>query len=116
PSPPLFSVTQNQLWQYRNESTIYPVTIVNTTLVDSVPPFQMVLGKQRAGAVTGGAWEWRGTMLRYTLGSSGNAGIFYTCPAADVKGIFMFLEPSPTPEGCHIVTLHSFSDRIQNAG
>ncbi|KAJ7498929.1 hypothetical protein FB451DRAFT_16768 [Mycena latifolia] len=114
--PPLFSVSRNQLWQYRNESTIYPVTIVNTTLVDGVPPLQMVLGKQRTGTVSGGTWEWRGTMLRYTLGSSGNSGIFYACPAAGVTGIFMFLEPSPTPSGCHIVTLHSFSDRIQNAG
>ncbi|KAJ6599073.1 hypothetical protein DFH09DRAFT_1021844 [Mycena vulgaris] len=116
-SPPLFSLNQNQLWQYRNESTIYPVTVVNTTLVEGVPPLQMVLGKQRSGAVTGGSWEWRGTMLRYTLGFSGNTGgIFYACPTAGGTGIFMFLEPSPTPAGCHIVTLHSFSDRIQNAG
>ncbi|KAJ7095378.1 hypothetical protein B0H15DRAFT_829310 [Mycena belliarum] len=88
--PPLFSVKQNQLWQYRNETTVYPVTILNTTLVDGVPPLQMVLGKQRSGTVTGGAWEWRGTMLRYTLGASGNGGIFYTCEG--VAGIFMFLE------------------------
>ncbi|KAJ7433838.1 hypothetical protein B0H11DRAFT_2120565 [Mycena galericulata] len=116
PSPPLFSLSQDQLWQYRNESTIYPVSVINTTLVDSVPPFRMVLGKQSTGAVTGGTWLWRGTMLQFQLGSSGNQGIFYACPTEDTTGIFMFLTPSPTPPGCHIVTLHSFSERIQNAG
>ncbi|KAJ7180079.1 hypothetical protein C8R43DRAFT_1117422 [Mycena crocata] len=93
--PALFSVSQNQLWQYRNESTIYPVTVINTTLADGVPPLQMVLGKQKSGTVPGGTWEWRGTMLRYELGASGNGGIFYACrtPQSNNFGIFMFLTP-----------------------
>jgi len=114
--PPLFAVNQNQLWQYLNESTIYPVSVINTTLVDGVPPLQIVLGKQRTGAVAGGTWEWKGTMLRYTLGSSGNSGLFYACSTESATGIFMFLKPAPPPEGCHIVTLHSFADRVQQAG
>ncbi|KAJ7129678.1 hypothetical protein C8R44DRAFT_700656 [Mycena epipterygia] len=113
--PPLFAVSQDQLWQYANETTIHPVAVVNTTVV-GVPPLQMVLGKQRTGLIAGGTWEWRGTMLRFALGSSGNSGMFYTCPSTSVTGIFMFLEPSPTPPGCHIITLHSFASHIQHAG
>ncbi|KAJ6485006.1 hypothetical protein C8R47DRAFT_980592 [Mycena vitilis] len=117
-APPLFSVSQDQLWQYRNESTIYPVAVKNTTLIEGVPPLQLVVGKQPAATVVaGGSWRWRGSMLRYDLGVAGNSGVFYLCPLKDsTTGIFMFLEPSPTPAGCHIVTLHSFSARIQNAG
>ncbi|KAJ7771354.1 hypothetical protein DFH07DRAFT_804057 [Mycena maculata] len=115
-SPPLFSLSQDQLWQYKNESTIYPVSVINTTLVEGVPPLQMVLGKQTTNLVTGGTWLWRGTMLRFEYGKSGNNGVFYACPTEGTMGIFMFLTPSATPPGCHIVTLHSFSERVQNAG
>ncbi|KAJ7890817.1 hypothetical protein B0H13DRAFT_2340815 [Mycena leptocephala] len=117
-APPLFAVSQNQLWQYRNESTIYPVAVKNTTLVDGVPPLQLVVGKQRTGTISGGTWKWRGTMLNYELSESArNGGVFYFCPLEDnTTGIFMFLSPAPTPAGCHIVTLHSFAERIQNAG
>ncbi|KAJ7682816.1 hypothetical protein DFH06DRAFT_306017 [Mycena polygramma] len=94
-APPLFSVSQDQLWQYRNESTIYPVAVKNTTLVEGVPPLQLVLGKQPGGTVVaGGTWRWRGSMLRYELGVAGNSGVFYLCPLKDsTAGIFMFLEP-----------------------
>ncbi|KAJ7904501.1 hypothetical protein B0H14DRAFT_2491202, partial [Mycena olivaceomarginata] len=98
-APPLFSLHKNQLWQYRNWTTIYPVVVKNTTLVDGVPLFQLTLGKQHTGVVSGGTWTWRGTMLQYNLGSSGNSGIYYTCPLGDTTGIFMFLEPSPPPAG-----------------
>ncbi|KAF8195909.1 hypothetical protein K438DRAFT_1968382 [Mycena galopus ATCC 62051] len=92
--PPLFSVFQDELWQYRNWTTIYPVVVKNTTLVDGVPPLQLTLGKQSGGAVTGGTWAWRGTMLQYRLGSSGNGGVFYACTLEDkTTSIFMFLEP-----------------------
>ncbi|KAJ6539332.1 hypothetical protein B0H19DRAFT_1269659 [Mycena capillaripes] len=115
-APPLFAVSKNQLWQYRNESTIYPVAVKNTTLVDGVPPLQLVVGKQRTDVVSGGTWQWRGSQLRYELGSVGNAGVFYLCALEDnTSGIFMFLSPAPTPAGCHIITLHSFAERIKNA-
>ncbi|KAF7352801.1 hypothetical protein MVEN_01246900 [Mycena venus] len=40
-------------------------------------------------------------------------GLFYTCSLEDnTSGIFMSLEQGPTPAGCHIITLHSFSERI----
>lgn len=91
-APPLFAISKNQLWQYKNDSTIYPVAVKNTTLVDGVPPFQLVVGKQRTDVIPGGTWEWRGSQLRYTLGSAGNAGMFYLCSLGDgASGIFMFL-------------------------
>ena len=93
-SPSLFAVSRNQLFQYRNESTVYPVAVENTTLVDGVPPLQLVLGKYNNGLVSGGNWHWKGTMLRYELGSNGNQGIFYTCPTeGGSSGIFMSLSP-----------------------
>ncbi|KAJ7228641.1 hypothetical protein GGX14DRAFT_509269 [Mycena pura] len=114
-SPSLFAVSRNQLFQYRNESTVYPVAVKNTTLVDGVPPLQLVLGKYNNGLVSGGNWHWKGTMLRYELGSNGNQGIFYTCPTeGGSSGIFMSLSPGPTPEGCHIITLHSFTAEHAN--
>ncbi|KAJ7179142.1 hypothetical protein C8R46DRAFT_1211744 [Mycena filopes] len=118
-SPPLFSLAQNQLWQYKNESTIYPVLVRNSTHIPGVPPLQMVLGKQPAGTIVrGGTWQWRATMLRYELGTSGNSGVFYSCSLDDgTAGIFFFLSPSPTPANCNIVTLHSFVEaRNGNAG
>ncbi|KAJ6613451.1 hypothetical protein B0H10DRAFT_1881293 [Mycena sp. CBHHK59/15] len=116
-NPPLFSLGLDQLWQYRNETTIYPVNILNTTLTPDVPPLQLALGGKRSGLVTGGKWLWRGTMLHYNLGPNDNGGIFYACPTeGGALGLFMFLQPSPTPPGCNIVTLHSFSRRNRNAG
>ncbi|KAJ6515909.1 hypothetical protein C8R45DRAFT_1141061 [Mycena sanguinolenta] len=93
-APSLFSVVENNLWQFKNTTTIYPVVVKNTTLVDGVPPLQLVLGKQKSGAVSGGTWLWRGTMLQYRLGLGGNGGVFYNCSLQDgTTGIFMFLEP-----------------------
>ncbi|KAJ7276381.1 hypothetical protein B0H12DRAFT_1227528 [Mycena haematopus] len=93
-APPLFSIFQDQLWQYRNWTTIYPVVVKNTTLVEGVPPLQLVLGKQSSGSVSGGVFSISGTMLQYRLGSSGNGGVFYACSLQDsTTGIFMFLEP-----------------------
>jgi len=112
-APSLFSLAQNQLWHFRNETTIYPVSVLNSTHLEGVPPLQLVLGKQPAGTVVrGGIWHWRATMLRYELGTSSNNGVFYSCPLGDNNsGIFMFLKPSATPAGCDIITLHSFSGR-----
>ncbi|KAK7061709.1 hypothetical protein R3P38DRAFT_3490612 [Favolaschia claudopus] len=105
-APSLFSVSREQLWQYKNWTTIYPVVVKNTTDIDGVPPLQLVLGKQRSGTVIGGRWRWQGS-------AGGNRGIFYTCPLeGNGAGIFMFLEQSPTPAGCHIITLQSVADRI----
>ncbi|KAJ7283657.1 hypothetical protein C8J57DRAFT_1498684 [Mycena rebaudengoi] len=88
--PPLFSLSQNQFWQYKNETTIYPVNVINTTMIAGVPPLQIVIGGKRAGMVTGGKWRWQGTMLHYDIGSRRASQVFYKCET----GIFMFLEPS----------------------
>ncbi|KAJ7068268.1 hypothetical protein C8F01DRAFT_1364647 [Mycena amicta] len=111
-SPSLFSISQNQLWQYKNESTVYPVAVLNTTLNDAAF-LQLVLGKQSrtSSVVSGGTWKWRGSMLQYWLGSSTNGGVFYSCPTGgQTVGLFTSVTPGPTPEGCQLVTMHSFSD------
>lgn len=90
--PPLFFINQSQLWQFYNDSAIYPVNVMNTTGVAQAP-LQLVLGARRAG-MTGGSWRWWGTMLRYDLGKGSNNGLFYTCPTeGGASGVFMFLEP-----------------------
>ncbi|KAJ7638807.1 hypothetical protein FB45DRAFT_1055041 [Roridomyces roridus] len=103
--PPFFSLNREDslLWQYTNATTIFPVVVKNTSLVDGVPPFQIVLGKQQSKStdvVSRGIWSWRGTMLRFRLGDEGpeNQGLYYACPTGegDSIGLFMFLTPSLT--------------------
>ncbi|KAF7301669.1 hypothetical protein MIND_00732400 [Mycena indigotica] len=116
-TPALFSISQQQLWQYKNASTIYPVAVVNTTLfgTDDGPFLQLVLGKQprTSSVVSGGSWKWRGTMLNYWYGPKSNGGVYFSCPTGGSRnGLFTRLGLGPTPEGCQLVTLHSFSTKI----
>ncbi|TFK43537.1 hypothetical protein BDQ12DRAFT_731546 [Crucibulum laeve] len=111
--PPLFYIYQNQLWQFTNETTIYPVNVVNVTGTSDFP-LQLVLGTKREGVSTG-SWRWRGAMLYYDQGTKGNQGLFYSCiTESELPGVFMFLKPSPTPPGCEPLTLHSFGREYLN--
>jgi len=82
------------------------------------PPLKLVLGTRREG-LTAGKWRWQGTLLFYELPSmfsfrdgrvkGTNQGLFYNChDKLGARGLYMFLEPTQTPIGCHVVTLHSF--------
>jgi len=107
-APPLFYIHRNQLWQFNNETSIYPVNTLNTTSTDSFP-LQLVVGKKRSGDQNG-LWRWRGTMLYYDQGAMGNSGLYYDCSMeGGSRGVFMFLQPSPTPTGCETFTLHTWS-------
>ncbi|KAF9009072.1 hypothetical protein BDQ17DRAFT_1349476 [Cyathus striatus] len=107
-APGLFYVGQNQLWNFVNETAIFPVNAINVTSTSEFP-LQLIVGTKQAGISTG-SWRWRGTMLYYDQGSRGNQGLFYTCTTdSGLPGVFMFLQPSPTPPGCDTLTLHSFS-------
>ncbi|KAH7929441.1 hypothetical protein BV22DRAFT_1080897 [Leucogyrophana mollusca] len=109
-SPPMFYINHDQLWQYQNETYIFPVNVVNSTLTADAP-LQVTVGEKQGG-LSGGRWRWRGTMLYYDLGKKTNQGLFYTCQdKSGAHGVFMFLDPSPTPKGCEIITIHSFVRR-----
>ncbi|KAI0347193.1 hypothetical protein BDW22DRAFT_1351563 [Trametopsis cervina] len=105
--PPLFYIHNSQLWQYHNASTILPVNVHNSTLSSQLP-LQMIAGKKRDG-VKGGSWRWQGTQLVYEQGKSNNGGVYYSCQDTNgLMGVFLFMRPSPTPQGCTIFTIHSF--------
>nr|GAT59417.1 predicted protein [Mycena chlorophos] len=118
-APPIFSLSpaDQQLWQFQNESTVYPVTVLNTTGPSDDRPFlQLLVGKQprSANVISGGAWRWSGSSLRYWLGPKTNSGIYYSCPTGGSRlGLFTSLVPGPNPPGCNLVTLHGFSENIQ---
>ncbi|GLB33803.1 hypothetical protein LshimejAT787_0106870 [Lyophyllum shimeji] len=106
-APSLFYINRGQLWQFHNESAIYPVNVVNSTSITGFP-LQLVTGKKQAG-IRSGTWRWQGTVLNYDQGSRGNTGLFYSCTLEDgTSGVFMFLQPSPTPLQCERMTMHSW--------
>lgn len=101
-APPLFFINRNQLWQYNNETAIYPVNVMNRTDIPH-SPLQLVTGKKRQG-VTSGMWRWRGAMLYYDQGRKdqgqkdqgqrGLTGLYYNCPLDNGSaGVFMYLQP-----------------------
>ncbi|EGN93046.1 hypothetical protein SERLA73DRAFT_79089 [Serpula lacrymans var. lacrymans S7.3] len=107
PMPPLFFINHHQLWQYQNESYIFPVNVINSTLTADAP-LQLSVGKKREG-LAGGLWRWRGTMLYYDQGDKSNKGAYLSClDKSGARGVFMFLDSSPTPRGCETITIHSF--------
>ncbi|KAF7332205.1 hypothetical protein MKEN_00101500 [Mycena kentingensis (nom. inval.)] len=116
-TPSLFTIPgdSGKLWQYINETTILPVTILNTTLYEAAP-LQLVLGKQQsrtAKVISGGRWAWRGTMLQFYMGPRTNSGVFFACPTPEgVLGLFMWLSPGQVPAECEIITMHSFAEHI----
>ncbi|PBK69613.1 hypothetical protein ARMSODRAFT_1018372 [Armillaria solidipes] len=115
-TPPLFFINHNHLWQSINETAIFPVSLRNVTTIlpgATQVPLQLVLDTKHNG-VKGGSWKWRGTRLHYHHGAASNSGIFYSCPLEDGSiGLFLFLQGTRSPDGCRIVTLHSFS-RVNN--
>ncbi|KAF8076379.1 hypothetical protein FPV67DRAFT_414750 [Lyophyllum atratum] len=110
--PSLFYIHRNQLWQFHNETSIYPVNVLNSTMTGF--PLQLIVGKKSAG-IRSGSWRWHGTMLYYDQGSAGNGGLYYSCTMEDgSNGVFMFLQPSPTPPACERMTMHSWSRSYMN--
>ncbi|KAF4574604.1 hypothetical protein EYR36_005952 [Pleurotus pulmonarius] len=107
--PPMYFINQNWLWQINNETSIFRVNVVNTTGVAEMP-LQLKLGTKAEGIKTG-SWRWRGTMLYYDQTSGDSQGLFYSCPAGDNTGIFMFLKNAAPPAGCSVLTLHTFTRR-----
>ncbi|EKM59164.1 uncharacterized protein PHACADRAFT_191481 [Phanerochaete carnosa HHB-10118-sp] len=90
-APPLFYIHNNQLWNFHNASTIYPVNTVNATKSSQLP-LQVVVGKPGSDVVKGGSWRWQGTMLLYEYGSTNNSGVYYSCQDTNgLMGLFLFL-------------------------
>ncbi|EIW76107.1 hypothetical protein CONPUDRAFT_76523 [Coniophora puteana RWD-64-598 SS2] len=107
PLPPLFFINQNQLWQYNNESYIYPVNVVNSTLTADAP-LQLTIDDKQKGI--NGRWRWAGSSLQYDYSDKTNRGVYYTCQdKSGLKGVYMFLDmPKVQPHGCEVVTIHGF--------
>ncbi|THH19781.1 hypothetical protein EW146_g1454 [Bondarzewia mesenterica] len=110
PEPPLFFVNHDQLFQYTNDSHILNVNVVNTTASNEDPmPYKIVLGNKRAGLLDT-VWRWRGILLHFDHGGQTNQGLYYSClNKAGIWNVYMFLQPTPTPDGCNIVTMSSFA-------
>ena len=90
----MFYIHNNQLWNYHNASTIYPVHVVNATRSADMP-LQLVVGTPRGDVVRGGFWRWQGTMLFYELGTASNGGVYYGCQNTEgLMGLFLFLRGS----------------------
>ncbi|KAF5369895.1 hypothetical protein D9758_001056 [Tetrapyrgos nigripes] len=112
-SADLFYINRQQLWQFANETAIFPVNLVNTTTV--IPdtgevPLRLVTGNKDKNLISSGTWRWRGTMLLYDLGPLTNGGVYYDCPQpTGGSTVITFLKPVPTPDGCNLVTLHAWS-------
>ena len=81
--PGLFYIYRHQLYNYVNETFIYPVATVNASTTSPDEPLQLVAGEP-SDAVTGGRWRWAGTRLMYDLGERTNRGLFYSCPDGSV--------------------------------
>ncbi|KAJ2931734.1 hypothetical protein H1R20_g5353, partial [Candolleomyces eurysporus] len=123
-SPSFFFVRKNQLYQYVNDTTIYPVNVHNVT-IDRVPPLQLVLGKKPDG-LPGGTWRFSGSMLYYDFPGRNDdlmrtnnnpeylkyfrsQGLFYTCAFPNGgSGVFMFYYLQDMGVDCFPFTLHSF--------
>ncbi|KAF8914592.1 hypothetical protein CPB85DRAFT_519397 [Mucidula mucida] len=130
-SPPLFFINQDHLWLFRNESAIFPVSVVNATTQfedsqQNQAPMQLIIDRKHVG-VSGGSWKWRGTRLHYHHGNHNNAGVFYSCPTENGgTGVYLVLKvyanhlhtwaksthhfySAGRMQGCNVVSLHSFS-------
>ncbi|KZV81175.1 hypothetical protein EXIGLDRAFT_844829 [Exidia glandulosa HHB12029] len=84
-------------------------------------PLQIAFSRKAEGIRTG-EWSWLGTLLRFELppsatkalgvgsGRQSNQGVFFQCLDAEGRnGLFTNLDPSFTPPGCSVVTLHSYA-------
>ena len=104
--PDTFFVRKGQLYQYVNDTTIYPVNVYNVTM-PRVPPLQLRTERKPDG-LRGGTWRFAGSMLYYDFPGrdddyvlkENNAeylkyfrsqGLFYYCDFYDTtSGVFMF--------------------------
>jgi len=112
PSPPLFFITNQELWQVTNHTSMLRVNVMNVTVSDVHPAPLMLDLSEEADGVEGGVWRWRGTKLHYDLGTRSNDGLFFWCGADSIApGVYMSLDPMPVPNGCKFTTLHSFVQR-----
>jgi hypothetical protein len=93
-----FYIFKDRLWVYRNESAIWPVSLVNVTETPGFP-LQLVVGTKPFG-VTQGTWSWWGTMLHYDHGAEWQ--MFFLCPMPYMTGIFLYTAPYvlTTSAGC----------------
>lgn len=128
-----------QLMLFVNATTLLHVNVLNATDVASHPafakydgdgervqptplqaPLQIAFARKPAG-LKHGVWSWLGTLLTYELpasaarplgapGSQSNQGVFFQClDKAGRNGLYTSLDPSFTPPGCAVVTLHSYA-------
>jgi len=93
PSPLLFYVDHNQLWQITNETYILPVNVVNTTAsTEDLMPYKLVIGDKREG-ISNAIWRWRGTVLYLDIGEMTNSALYYSCPnKAGQYGVYTYLD------------------------
>lgn len=131
PSPPLFYISNQQLWQLNNQTSILRVNLLNVTDTPGHPaPLKLEISDDVDG-LQYGVWRWRGTKLHYDLGKLSNNGVWFVCqmkggrPAVYTSLIpyvyFSFVAKSavdiaysgPAPNGCSFTTLHSFVNRIE---
>jgi len=112
PSPPLFFINNQQLWQVTNATSMLHVNVLNVTNSDAHPaPLKLELGENTDG-ISGGVWRWRGTKLHFDLGTQTNKGLYFSCPMKDgSQAVYTSLHDMPAPEGCSFKTLHSFVNR-----
>lgn len=75
-----------------NETTIFPVNVINATETSDFP-LQLIVG-HKPKRIANGTWRWKGTMLFYDSDTTGNQGIYYGCKIKNgTSGVFMFLQP-----------------------
>ncbi|KAL1678128.1 hypothetical protein EV122DRAFT_212714 [Schizophyllum commune] len=100
--PGLFYIYRHQLYNYVNETFIYPVATVNASTTSPDEPLQLVAGEP-SNAVSGGRWRWAGTRLMYDLGERTNRGLYYSCPDGSV---YMNMQEAKPPRDCSVFSLH----------
>ncbi|KAH9977714.1 hypothetical protein BGW80DRAFT_1166089 [Lactifluus volemus] len=92
---PLFFVNSGQFFEYRNESYILHVNVLNTTGVKNEPlPYKLALAKHRDG-LSNTMWRWRRTSLHLDLdyGQCTNNGFYYRCVSRHGEGLYTSFEP-----------------------
>ena len=76
--------------EYRNESYILHVNVLNTTLEKDEPlPYKLALAKKRDNLVDT-TWRWRGIFLHLDLGQGQrtNNGLYYKCVTRHGEGVY----------------------------
>ncbi|TFK28747.1 hypothetical protein FA15DRAFT_574575, partial [Coprinopsis marcescibilis] len=93
--PPLYYLKKDRIWQYVNDTTVFPLNVLNVTASAAEnrhPPFQLTLGRKIEG-VEGGLWRWSGSMLYYDFpGKTETQGLFFMCENNRINGVFMYCQ------------------------